>query len=290
LRDKPSLQPFLHAHPQEVSGFTFAMLFAWREIYHYQYFFWDDCLLILCKTAPNHCLHLLQPIGNFCHQKQRELLKKIQKLSYPLKIYGITQKFCKEHADFISHFAIAQNRNDDNYIYRTNDLAFLAGKFYVNKRNHVSQFERKHSWTLSPLTNPSQEECDLFQKMAYPNPCSGSLEQEQKAFFSMIHNFAFLEQKGFAIFVQNKLAAFSIFEEMNPTTIVVHFEKAKRDYPGLYQVINKETAKYAFEHGYSYINREEDLGNPGIRQAKMGYHPIELRPSLIANFIGLTEK
>ena len=53
---------------------------------------------------------------------------------------------------------------------------------------------------------------------------------------------------------------------------VVHFEKARTDFRGSYQYIN-----YAFAQSLSeqvvYINREQDLGDEGLRHAKMSYKP-----------------
>ena len=56
------------------------------------------------------------------------------------------------------------------------------------------------------------------------------------------------------------------------TTAVVHFEKARTDFRGSYQYIN-----YAFAQSLPeqvvYINREQDLGDEGLRHAKLSYKP-----------------
>jgi hypothetical protein len=57
---------------------------------------------------------------------------------------------------------------------------------------------------------------------------------------------------------------------------LVLFERALRDKKGLYQVINQETARAIAAQGLTFINREEDLGDPGLRRAKLSYHPIRL--------------
>jgi hypothetical protein len=72
--------------------------------------------------------------------------------------------------------------------------------------------------------------------------------------------------------------AFSIFERQNLDTAVVHFEKALREFKGLYQMINRETARAIAAAGYHLINREEDLNRPGLRQAKLSYFPLEIYP------------
>ena len=59
---------------------------------------------------------------------------------------------------------------------------------------------------------------------------------------------------------------------MNPDTVIVHFEKGSPDYDGIYKAINQETAKIVQKYA-KYINRESDMGIPGLRKAKMSYRP-----------------
>ena len=78
--------------------------------------------------------------------------------------------------------------------------------------------------------------------------------------------------------------AFSIYEAIGPATVAVHFERALRSYKGLYQVINWETAKAVAAQGFDYINREEDMGDDGLREAKMSYFPVEIVKAYELNF------
>jgi len=52
----------------------------------------------------------------------------------------------------------------------------------------------------------------------------------------------------------------------------IHFEKALDRYKGIYQFMNKSFAG-ALPRFFAYINREQDLGDEGLRQAKMTYRP-----------------
>ncbi|MHA2278466.1 MAG: phosphatidylglycerol lysyltransferase domain-containing protein, partial [Candidatus Kariarchaeaceae archaeon] len=49
-------------------------------------------------------------------------------------------------------------------------------------------------------------------------------------------------------------------------------EKANPNISGLYQIINQRFCSEALQ-GFTFVNREQDLGVPGLRRAKMSYHP-----------------
>ena len=59
-------------------------------------------------------------------------------------------------------------------------------------------------------------------------------------------------------------------------SFAIHFEKAVvgENSRGVYQYINQAFASILPEK-YKTINREQDLGDPGLRQAKMSYNPLD---------------
>ena len=75
--------------------------------------------------------------------------------------------------------------------------------------------------------------------------------------------------------VDGKIQAFAIGERLNPTTAVVHFEKANPELRGMYQLINHWFARNELSE-YPYVNREQDLGIEGLRKAKESYHPYHM--------------
>jgi hypothetical protein len=77
---------------------------------------------------------------------------------------------------------------------------------------------------------------------------------------------------GGAIYVDGCLEAFALGEKLNENTAVVHFEKANPEIRGLYQLINQWFCKNVLQ-GFTYVNREQDLGSEGLRRAKISYRP-----------------
>lgn len=269
------LEPILKKHPQRLSDYTFASLYAWRGIYRHSWA-WQDPNTLLLSLWDKGARHLYQPIGEFSKECQENLLREAARLDYPLKLFGINREFFETHADFVAQFERIAVPEGANYLYRTNDLATLHGRRYSKKRNLIAQGESDYQWRAERLSTDHGEECSRILQAIGPHEGGQSLEDETKALSVMCSHLSELGPEGVVVYIDNVPVAFSIFDELNPETAVVYFEKAEREYKGLYQLINRETAKIVLQKGYAFINREADLGHEGLKQAKLSYHPVEV--------------
>jgi hypothetical protein len=68
------------------------------------------------------------------------------------------------------------------------------------------------------------------------------------------------------------LEAFTLGEPLNSETVVIHIEKANPAFEGLYPLINQAFLENEWS-AYLYVNREQDLGEEGLRKAKESYFP-----------------
>jgi hypothetical protein len=78
--------------------------------------------------------------------------------------------------------------------------------------------------------------------------------------------------KGGAILIDGKVEAFTLGEPLNQNTVVIHIEKANPTYEGIYPLLNQAFLENEWS-GYTYINREQDLGEEGLRKSKESYFP-----------------
>lgn len=288
IDNQKAISSFLERYPQKLASYTFASLVSWSLVYFYEWILLSpETLLISAYIDEEQQRHLMQPIGEFSRDCQQLLLNKIEQHPSPLKISGVTDGFIESYPEFCSHF---EDRNDcprANYIYRAADLANLAGRHYEKKRNLISQAEELYRWNVIPLTKECHPRClkillDIGPKTSHEIP--QELHRELIALEFVLANFEQLNQKGLVICVEGHPVAFSIYEELNPQTAVIHYEKADRQYKGMYQLINRETAKAILDAGYELINREEDLGLKGLRQAKQSYFPVSFETSHVLTF------
>jgi len=278
--NQEEVSSFLHKNPQQLCGYTHATLEAWKAFVSYEHGLLEpETMLIAYRPLLEAPPILLQPIGAFSSDFQNRLFSEAEALNYPLKIMGVSGSFIERHPEFVARFSIRDERNFANYLYRAEDLANLRGRKYSKKRNLISQARNLYSWKANTLTEEMTDKCfavlESIKKEESP-VMEGMSERELVALETTLRNFRRLGQQGLLITVDDRPVAFSIFEQTNSTTATIHFERALRSYKGLYQVINQEAACVIAAQGYEFINREEDVGDAGLRSAKLSYHPFEL--------------
>jgi hypothetical protein len=280
IREKEKLEAFLKNYPHCLNGYTFAALLSWSPVNLYAYHFLDKhTLLIAAWIHDLKQYHLLEPIGDFPQDSQAKLLEIISTSPFPIKIFRVEDSFLEKNKEFCANFDDLNDRNRANYLYNTKDLAILAGRNYEKKRNLISQAEKLYDWKLEPLSEKCFPHCPkILEEIGKKeeSKTSFTLQNELKALNTMLYYFNDLDVKGLAIIIEDKPVAFSIYGKLNQKTADVYFEKADRNFKGLYQLINRETAKAILDEGFLFINREEDLGMEGLRQAKTSYFPHKL--------------
>ena len=280
IEHRSRLAGILARHPQPLSDYCFASLLAWSPVYQYHHAVVEpDTLLVSSVFGTERAPSLLQPVGEFPDSVQETLLRRARELPEPLRIESVSEAFLERHAAFARHFEVAAIRDSANYVYAAGDLAELPGRRYAGKRNLIAQASRLYSWSLETLDPMRVGAClEFSDDIAAKRTTQAvvTLAQETEALACALRAFGPLGLQGLLVRIDGRPSAFSIFDRLNSTTAVVLFERARRSAKGLYQVINQETARLIAAQGFALINREEDLGDLGLRKAKLSYHPSRL--------------
>ncbi len=175
-------------------------------------------------------------------------------------------------------FTVEQERDHFDYVYLSQDLIHLAGKHYHAKRNHINSLRNTQPCAYVPLEEQHLTAClELAALWCRLKRCEEDLGLmgEWDAVRAALNNYRALDLTGGVILIEGKVEAFTLGELLNRDTAVVHVEKANPDIRGLYPLINQQFCQHAWAN-IPYINREQDLGDPGLRQAKLSYHPHRL--------------
>jgi hypothetical protein len=271
IDDKPVFDKHYTRFPPDHSGELFTTMVSWGEYVEYRYTSIENSIIILSKDTDGVVLH--HPLGKF----NQDLLKQVITLAKRENIiFGFIKKTEKNllSRSFPS-LTFAENRDFFDYVYRASDLAELPGTKYGKIRNRLNKFTKNFAYTIEEISEKNMDEvAEFLKRWCLWKDCGSDelLENERKAIiFSMSHFFA-LGLMGLALRINGAIQAIAVYEKMNTDTVVVHFEKGSPDFDGIYKAINMETAQKV-RHLVPYIDREEDLGISGLRQAKLSYHP-----------------
>jgi hypothetical protein len=279
LADREILHPLLWDYQPETSELTFTNLFIWRSHYGYQWCREGDRLVVVSAGAGGEAW-ALPPVGP---PPRGDLCRRV--LGWLQEEGGVTDPAI-ERADARlaaelagqAGFVVEPVRDQFDYVYRGEDLAGLPGNPYHAKRNHIKNLARHTPYRYEPLGAEHLAACrELSGKWCDIKRCDldMSLRGEWAAINAALADFEALGLQGGVLLVNGRVEAFSCGELLNAATAVIHLEKANPEIGGLYAAINQQFCQQAWA-GVDFINREQDLGEPGLRKAKLSYHPQRL--------------
>ena len=161
-----------------------------------------------------------------------------------------------------------------DYIYRRTDLALLQGGHLQAKRNHINRFRADNpDFEYRPLTPGLFDECRRLTGIWQGEKgASETMDVERQIMENIFSNWESLGMIGGSIFVNGRMVAFSYGAAVTDDTFDICVEKADRNIEGAFAIINQQFASHLPEQ-YIYVNREDDMGLPGLRKAKLSYHP-----------------
>ena len=172
--------------------------------------------------------------------------------------------------------AIEETPGQWEYLYTQEALSTLAGNKLHKKKNHVNGYMKAYGEDYRTLNGEIMPQVLALQDdWCKWRECekSASLLAESDVVCSVLRNWDALPGLiGGALYAGEEMAAFAVGEPLDDQTIVVHFEKGRPGYRGVYQAINFCFAKYAAKN-FVFINREQDADEEGLRQAKESYMP-----------------
>jgi len=279
LADREIFRKILWDYQAETSELSFTNLFIWQSHYGYQWSLDRDRLLVVSATAGGEAW-ALPPVGpsprvDLCRQVLAWLRDECG-VANP----AIERADPRLAAELAGHpdFVVEPMRDHFDYVYRTDDLINLAGGKYHAQRNHINSLARSHRFRYEPLGEEHLSAC-LYLCARWCQikrcECDLSLMGEWEAIGAALANYQALQLEGGVILINDRVGAFSCGELLNKATAVIHLEKADPELRGLYAVINQQFCRQAWAD-VPFVNREQDLGEAGLRTAKMSYHPHHL--------------
>ncbi len=263
--------------PVQAMDYTFVNLWGWQEHTQLHWHFSEKlCWLKPIAGQGGHMPLLWAPVGPWeeVNWAEEACLKQGARMErVPQALAFMLEKALPGRVD------LEENRDQFEYLYDRDALAKLAGNKYQKKRNHVNGFKKMygepdyrplHDGVIEDVLSLQDEWCKWHECTN-----SSSLLAENTAINRVLshwQDFPFLV--GGALYVDNIMVAFSVGEVLSGGVLGVHFEKGHSGFRGVYQSMNTLFVQRAGE-GCSLVNREQDMGEDGLRQAKMTYFPVD---------------
>lgn len=286
LSDKDIFDTYFKIYPPEISEFSFTNLFIWRNYYGLQLLEDDEHLLLFSEdflskwkepiNGDASTLFFFPPIGKNPEKKILEIFQELDRVEFHRVPNKFIENLRKKDAFQKPNLTFQEDRDNWDYVYNKRELLQLSGTKYRSKRRLFEKFKDEYNYEFHLVTEDLINKCqELQNKWCKINQCQKNkdLAEEQKAISELFDHFSALDVRGGIILVEDKTAAYTFGEQLNPKTSVIHLEKAHTFLEGSYQAINNMFLKHCCPENIEYINREQDLGVEGLRKAKQSYHP-----------------
>ena len=258
---RPLLHPMFQGLAEGISEFTFANIYLFREAHQYRFSrLTDGTLIILGEDGGQR--FFMSPFG----VPDKPLLHRLMHDHSRMKCVSTTQKPLLQAMGFI----VTEDRDNFDYLYLRQELAELTGRKFQKKRNLIKAFVNNYHYEGRPLLDEYLPDAlSILEAWRNEHDSLGDYSAAREA----LEKSEELQLCGGIYYADGMPAAYSLGEELAcGTSFVIHFEKALNRYKGLYQFVNQAFASIISDP-YTTLNREQDLGQEGLRHAKLSYRP-----------------
>ena len=282
LEDIQNISPYFIYSKNKTCDNTIGGTFMWRDFFVVEYAEVESTLIFKAKiTYHGGITAFTVPLG----ENRENIYRGMEELNKYCKACQMPVVYCTVTADDMPHLnavygevELHQETNWSDYLYRAEDLKSLAGRKYSGQRNHINYFTKTYSdWAFEEITGDNIDEVKAFYDKFTQNTNKDSeiFAEEQRKTIEVLDNYRIYGLPGGLLRANGRVVAFSVGEIWRDV-LYVHIEKADFGIRGAYQLINNEFAKHFAAEGVEFINREEDVGDVGLRTSKLSYHPCQI--------------
>lgn len=255
------LHPKLRALSPVISEFTFANLYLFRGTHNYAVSLLPDGNPVIAGADKGESFFIL-PFGLPDGDILNDLFKR----------FSFMKCVAEEHVKALEGYGckIIEDPANFDYLYSRNEMSRLTGRKFHRKKNLVNFFTWRYEHGEEPLTEEHINDArSVLEAWRDRKDAHNDYDAAREA-LGLCEE---LQLCGSIYYVEGKPAAYILGEELNPSTFVIHFEKGVPGIKGLLQFVNMHFSSLLPER-YRFINREQDLGEEGLRRAKLSWRPV----------------
>ena len=279
IQHRDIFQPYLTKNSQTCDR-AFVNTFCWQHLFHTQWTEENGFLVIRAFiNGERRAAYIV--VSQKDTPTYTDILPLLEadaaEFDQPLTLMGLSEEECDTlQQQFPGQFFFDKNRDFADYVYKAEDLKTLKGRKYAQKRNHVNKFKSLYNYHYEAITKENIADClQLEESWISKHSEDESAQSEYITIQKAFQHFEALGLLGGALYVDDKLVAFTYGSAIRNDIFCTHVEKADIHYEGVYQMINYLFAQHLPEQ-FTFINREEDMGLAGLRKSKSSYQPAML--------------
>ena len=283
MNDKKWIAPLLDAAGMHGCQYNFTNIFAWANVYNYRVAQLENHLIVKGQDQ-EETPQYFYPAGSGGNIKSviEAMTEDAANCNTEFILAGLSKENVEEvNSLFPDKFNFTERRDSFDYVYLLDKLVTLAGRDFSAKRNHINNFKKNNIWSFELITPENLAECWAMNvEWCKTHGClyNDQLNDENCAVRRCFDYYTELGLEGGLIRSDGKVIAYTMGDKLNSDTYDIHVEKAMEEIQGAYQMINREFAAYILDKNPEllYVDREEDMGQEGLRKSKMSYHPYRL--------------
>ncbi len=274
--------PWFSVQRTHIGDYSLGFQFMWHRALAPDYAFFGDCLLLKEVYAGKTYFYYPLSLSGSEEQEEAALCEierycrdgetRLHYTNVPReKLYGLLMRYGRETT-------VTNNRRWRDYLYRAEDFCTYGGGKYAGQRNHVRKFRNLYGGTFRPLGREDVPAVEAFLREYERSQRSKHAylaDEEMNEVYEILPRLGDLGLVCGGLEAEGRLVAFSAGERCGDM-LVVHIEKALREYEGAYPTVAQEFARAFCVDGVRFLNRMDDAGDAGLRKSKLQYGPCEL--------------
>ena len=265
LEMREALYPALNLIPDGISEFTFSNLFLFRRTYGYRVSRVPGKTFVIEGSKAGKSFFYAP-----CALPERQVLDELMAGHDYLK--NLSESQADAHRASLEQwgYSVVEDRDNFDYVYHRTDLAELRAGPTTRSATSSTPSSIPTTTSRSPCKKDNvRDALEVLERWRESKGFEGDYAASREA----LELFEVLGMRGCVYYVDGSPAGWCLGEPLaRGRMFAVHFEKGLESYKGIYQFINQAFAQVLPSY-FKSINREQDLGDEGLGQAKMTYRP-----------------
>ena len=263
--------------------------FMWRDYFLVEFAEYNETIIFKSQVKYHRLTAFSMPLGKDLRGSIDQIVEYCRSYGMPVAFSPVTNEDVDVLQMVFSDFQLLKDPDWSDYVYYAADLINLSGRKFSGQRNHINYFKRTHEdYSFEEISAANLGHVrDFYARLSSRLDIDSEIfAEEHNKTVEVLENYDAYGLLGALLRVRGDVIAFSV-GEINRDVLFIHIEKANAHFRGAYQIINNEFARRFASEDVLLINREEDVGDEGLRTSKNSYHPSEIIDKYI--FLGTGE-